>query len=53
MGKFNRIPRKYTSNRLLYKLVFDIIVHSKVGTRGSVVVKALYYKPEGCGFNTQ
>jgi hypothetical protein len=25
----------------------------RVGTRGSVVVKALYYKPEGRGFETR
>jgi hypothetical protein len=39
--KNTRVGRKITSINLF------------LGARGSVVVKALYYKPEGHGFETQ
>jgi hypothetical protein len=44
----------------LMKLLFQVIIHSilyqyttVIGVCGSVVVKALCYKPEGRGFDTR
>jgi hypothetical protein len=34
------------------KLSYVIILYYYIGTRGSVVVKALYCKPEGRGLET-
>jgi hypothetical protein len=33
-------------------LLDNAVVSTTDGARGSVVVKALFYKPEGCGFDS-
>jgi hypothetical protein len=44
-------PRPVTEIALLLHFYFS--VHMRNGARGSVVVKALCYKPEGRGFGTR
>jgi hypothetical protein len=38
---------------MIFFLEFVVVLVSRVGARGSVVVKALCYKPEGHGFETR
>jgi hypothetical protein len=44
---------KNISKYTLYMVNILICIYPfETGAHGSVVVKALYYKPEGCGFST-
>jgi hypothetical protein len=48
------IPNVYIIYKFHYTSGHFMHVHElHTGVRGSVVVKALCYKPEGCGFETR
>jgi hypothetical protein len=40
-------------DKTCFQIIIVIIIIIIIGARGSVVVKALCYKLEGCGFDTQ